>query len=369
MGVTSNEVGKFQLKVPEKFWKDSLVISHIGFADLKIALADLSGAQKFYLSRQSLAMEDLTIVSPNGPEKMAKYRTIKAVRQQNDTLFSKITLDSAFQLAQRTGQEILLYFTARWCGPCNRMDMYVYPDSTVANTLKYKYLSLKVDIDSEYGKKLASRYQVAAYPTFIVLNGQGKTLKRRASGMLKQELLDFLDGQVMDLEDGLTAGDRTAQLFNRELRGKFRPGPGVAVGLLPGGGNIGFSSRVLVQMEKFDWMIRPGIEYLSRYTGNTRINELVLPVDLGNTFKRVTVGGTRVGIRYLLTPYFGLVKVDGGALNTNTYGLRTGVEFFIGDTSNLALTAVYNHGMKGGFNVEKQEVLNRGLQLGFLLAF
>jgi thiol:disulfide interchange protein len=91
----------------------------------------------------------------------------------------------------REKKPVLLYFTATWCGPCQRMKGATWSDAGVEAKLK-SYVPVKVDIDHE--RELAQSYQIDAVPTFVVLDGEGNTVKRETSFMPADEFLAWMDG-------------------------------------------------------------------------------------------------------------------------------------------------------------------------------
>ncbi|WP_293902961.1 thioredoxin family protein [Sphingobacterium sp. UBA5670] len=68
-----------------------------------------------------------------------------------------------------------LYFVG--CMPCAEMDKQVFPDPTVIQELKANYLLYKTDVMKEMdGKKLARKYGAPGFPTYVIVNADGKTI-------------------------------------------------------------------------------------------------------------------------------------------------------------------------------------------------
>ncbi|WP_426790230.1 thioredoxin family protein [Sphingobacterium sp. WOUb80] len=68
-----------------------------------------------------------------------------------------------------------LYFVG--CIPCAEMDKQVFPDPTVTKELQTNYILYKTDVMKEIdGKKLARKYGAPGFPTYVIVNADGKTI-------------------------------------------------------------------------------------------------------------------------------------------------------------------------------------------------
>jgi len=68
-----------------------------------------------------------------------------------------------------------LYFTG--CMPCAQMDKEVFPDPKVTALLNADFVTFKSDIlKEEIGKKLCMKYGVTGFPTFLLMNSEGKII-------------------------------------------------------------------------------------------------------------------------------------------------------------------------------------------------
>ncbi|KAI5077693.1 hypothetical protein GOP47_0007517 [Adiantum capillus-veneris] len=78
---------------------------------------------------------------------------------------------SAINLAQENNGLAVVYFTAKWCGPCRMISPIVDELST-----KYdKATFLKVDIDEEKLREVVSEEKITSVPTFRYFRG-GKSV-------------------------------------------------------------------------------------------------------------------------------------------------------------------------------------------------
>ncbi len=72
-------------------------------------------------------------------------------------------------------KNLILKFETTWCGPCKVINSYVLPQKRIVEASK-DYIWLKLDGDKE--RDLVAKHKVTSYPTFIILNSEGKELKR-----------------------------------------------------------------------------------------------------------------------------------------------------------------------------------------------
>lgn len=100
-------------------------------------------------------------------------------------------LSSALHDAEKLNKLVLLRFSADWCGPCQVMDIRVWPDSGVQAAMKGKFLPVKYDVDEEAGQNLGRKYSILGIPTLILLDGKGKEVSR-SGFMSPPQLIQFL---------------------------------------------------------------------------------------------------------------------------------------------------------------------------------
>ena len=92
--------------------------------------------------------------------------------------FKKMTFEEALREAEETNKLIFIDAYTEWCGPCKLMAKTSFLDPKVAELYNAKFINLKVEMEKDAdGPMIARAYKVAAYPTLLFIDGQGKVVK------------------------------------------------------------------------------------------------------------------------------------------------------------------------------------------------
>ncbi|MDT0677957.1 thioredoxin family protein [Autumnicola musiva] len=111
---------------------------------------------------------------------------IQLISFSQGTKFSKVDLDQAINKAKEENKYIFIDFYTNWCAPCKLMDRDVFPQEQVGNYFNEKFVSIKVNAEKE-GVDLAKKYNIKAYPTFVILDENGNLVHLFAGGVLDGE--------------------------------------------------------------------------------------------------------------------------------------------------------------------------------------
>ncbi|MBQ8501114.1 MAG: thioredoxin family protein [Bacteroides sp.] len=132
------------------------------------------------------------------------------------TNFRSITYEQALEAAKAEKKLVFIDFYTTWCGPCKMMASKVFPQPLVGEYFNNKFVCLKLDAEKE-GKALADRFQVKAYPTFVVVDTNEKVLLNKAGGNY--------DGAkfVAEIEAGINPELSPARLAERYAAGERTP--------------------------------------------------------------------------------------------------------------------------------------------------
>lgn len=106
--------------------------------------------------------------------------------------FIENNLENAKTVAEKEGKLIMVDFWATWCSPCKWMDEETFSKPEVANYLNEKYISVRVDIDNFDGIEYKNKYDIRFLPTIMVIDANGKVIKKYEESMAPSKLLRVL---------------------------------------------------------------------------------------------------------------------------------------------------------------------------------
>lgn len=115
--------------------------------------------------------------------------------QNREIIFG--TGDFAQMLAAAKTSDKLLFIDCHtsWCGPCKLLAKDVFTIDSVADFFNTNFINMKMDMEKGEGIELKKRYSVEAYPTLLLLNGEGKEIFRSVGGCTAPVLMSrFREG-------------------------------------------------------------------------------------------------------------------------------------------------------------------------------
>jgi thiol:disulfide interchange protein len=91
--------------------------------------------------------------------------------------------------SKSSGRPMLAYFTASWCGPCQRMKSTTFANEQVDAALG-EFIKVKIDVDES--PKLASQYATQGIPCFYLFAGDGTIQGSTVGYMEPGEFIDWI---------------------------------------------------------------------------------------------------------------------------------------------------------------------------------
>lgn len=130
------------------------------------------------------------------------------------TDFQELSLEKALEKAKIENKLVFVDCYTSWCGPCKMMADKIFPLKEVGDYLNEKFVCVKYDMEKGEGQSHARKYQVSSYPTFLILQADGRLQHRIVGGSAGgNEFLERIEkalkgNSLPDLEERYRSGNR-----------------------------------------------------------------------------------------------------------------------------------------------------------------
>ena len=84
------------------------------------------------------------------------------------TNFEELSLPEAIEKAKEKGKMVFVDCYTSWCGPCKYMADKIFTQKEMGEYLNSRFVCVKYDMERGDGPDIAVKYNVAAYPTFLI---------------------------------------------------------------------------------------------------------------------------------------------------------------------------------------------------------
>lgn len=116
---------------------------------------------------------------------------------QDGVNFENLSFREALEKAKSEHKYVFVDCYTSWCGPCKNMTQNVFPRKKAGDYFNPKFVCVKYDMEKGEGPELGKQFEVRAYPTFLVLDADGKLLHKVIGGYGLDEII----GQVEESFD------------------------------------------------------------------------------------------------------------------------------------------------------------------------
>ena len=136
------------------------------------------------------------------------------------------SFDDALGEAREQGKKVFVDVYTTWCGPCIVMQETVFPLPEVGEYFNARFVNYKLDAEDEtlMGPEIAARYEVRAYPTYLIVDSEGEEIGRASSGMsgdqfiaLFSRMLGETESQFETIKARFDTGDRSPEALQEYL--------------------------------------------------------------------------------------------------------------------------------------------------------
>ncbi len=91
-------------------------------------------------------------------------------------------LAEAMAKAKSENKVVMLLGSATWCGPCKALEANVYPTKETGDLINGKAVFIKYFLDKGDPDNVAAKYNIRAYPTFVIIDADGNVMNKFVGG-------------------------------------------------------------------------------------------------------------------------------------------------------------------------------------------
>lgn len=95
-----------------------------------------------------------------------------------ETGLATFEFKDALEKAGDQDKLVLVDISAIYCGTCRKLDQEIFSNELVKLALSEQYIFSRVEYKSEQGEKMMQNYPVQGFPTLLVVDNQGKLIKK-----------------------------------------------------------------------------------------------------------------------------------------------------------------------------------------------
>lgn len=109
------------------------------------------------------------------------------------TNFQELSLEKAREKAKAENKPVFLDCYTSWCGPCRMMANEVFTQEAAGDYFNKNFVCVKTDMEKGEGPVIGKQYGVDAYPTFLIINPDGKLMHKIVGAMSLKELIENVE--------------------------------------------------------------------------------------------------------------------------------------------------------------------------------
>lgn len=108
---------------------------------------------------------------------------------QNGVNFKNITFEQALAIAKQENKLVFIDCYTSWCAPCKTMLEKVFTQGKAGDYFNPRFVCVKYDMEKGEGIKLAQRFEIHSYPTFLIVRPDGIVQHKLIGGSNLEEFI------------------------------------------------------------------------------------------------------------------------------------------------------------------------------------
>ncbi len=135
--------------------------------------------------------------------------------------FEKGSWADALALAKKTNKPVFVDIYTTWCGPCKKMSQDVFPLEEVGKVYNANFICCQIDAEQGEGIKIAKKYNVTAYPTYLFIKADGTLFYTALGSMTTSNFIEESKTALLELNDPKSIKDWDADYLRKKNDPQF----------------------------------------------------------------------------------------------------------------------------------------------------
>lgn len=131
--------------------------------------------------------------------------------------FDNSTFQESLAKAKSSGRLIFMDCYTSWCAPCKMMNSEVFSQKKVGDYFNANFVNVKFDMEKGEGVELAKKYEMKAFPTFLILNEKGDEIHRVVGGLdaeaFIKKISDGVVNSIFSMHNRFKAGETSKEFL------------------------------------------------------------------------------------------------------------------------------------------------------------
>ena len=104
-----------------------------------------------------------------------------------------VEADWAKAVAEAKKQKKMIFIDAytSWCGPCRMLKQNTFTDKAAGDFFNKHFINVALDMEKGDGIAFAQKYQIAAYPTLLIMDAEEKSVSVSEGYINPGQLIEF----------------------------------------------------------------------------------------------------------------------------------------------------------------------------------
>lgn len=124
-------------------------------------------------------------------EKQGCNRPVSNSKTETGIQFVEANWEKAIAEAKKQKKMIFIDAYTSWCGPCRMLKQNTFTDKAAGDYFNKHFINIALDMEKGDGIAFAQKYQIAAYPTLLIMDAEQKSVSMSEGYINPGQLIEF----------------------------------------------------------------------------------------------------------------------------------------------------------------------------------